>query len=399
MRQDETLDVNKAPTILALCILASITPSAVLLGPLIVGGLITELGFSPQVAGNMIFAELSGAACSTFPALYWISRYDWRKVLWFSLVTMIICDVASAMVEAPWLFGAVRFVGGLGVGTVMAATLLTCGMMRRQERVLSFWMMGQIIFAAGVLAAMPFILSAIGIKGLYLCLAAVLVILMFAVPFMPRGGGEAKRLSWRELPTVTKKFAPMGLIGLLFFFIAMGGVWNFFERLGDAAGFHREFIGFTLAGVSAVGVLGSISSAWLGLRWGRLTPFLLGIAVLGLSMILLYDLSSPSQFILAAFLFKFGWWFVSPYILANITTFDASGKLITMTNFVIAFGQALGPLVVGFMLVQPSPGSIEKLSFAPAIDVGLVCLILCLALFISIIRINDRNAKVAAQPA
>ena len=69
MYRNAEIDVNSAATILALCLLASVTPSAVLLGPLIVGGLITELGFTPQAAGNMIFAELSGAALSTFLAL------------------------------------------------------------------------------------------------------------------------------------------------------------------------------------------------------------------------------------------------------------------------------------------------------------------------------------------
>ena len=398
-RPDQPLDVNKAPTIIALCVLASITPLAVLIGPLIVSGLITELGFSAQVAGNMIFAELSGAAFSTFLALYWIGRCDWRKILWISIGAMVLCNIASSMIETPWPLGVVRFVAGIGVGTVMAATLLTCGMTRDQERVLSFWQMGQIIFAAAALAALPFIFSAIGIRGMYLCLAAVMAILAFAVPFMPKSGGAEKKLHWRDLPGSTRRFAPVGLIGLLFFFIAMGGIWNFMERLGDSARLDREFIGFTLAGVSACGVLGSVCSAWLGLKWGRLTPFLLGAAVLAVSMILLYNISSGPQFILAAFLFKFGWWFISPYILANIMMLDVSGKLIAAVNFVIAFGQALGPLVVGLTLSPAPAGSSEKMSFTSAINVGLVCLILCCVLFLSIIRLNDRRASAVAWQA
>jgi predicted MFS family arabinose efflux permease len=395
--QGGLLDVNKAPTIIALCVLSSITPLAVLIGPLIISGLVTELGFSAQAAGNMIFAELSGAACSAFLALYWIARCDWRKILWASIATMVLCNMASAMIEAPWPLGVVRFVAGIGVGTVMAATLLTCGMTRNQERVLSFWQTGQIVFAAAALAALPFIFSAIGIRGMYLCLAAVMATLAFAVPFMPQSGGEEKKLRWRELPASTRRFAPVGLVGLLFFFIAMGGVWNFLERIGDTARLDREFIGFTLAGVSACGVLGSVCSAWLGLKWGRMTPFLLGMAVLAVSMLLLYGLSSRPQFILAAFLFKFGWWFISPYILANIMMLDASGKLIAAVNFVIASGQALGPLVVGLNLSAVPAGSSEKMSFTPAIDIGLICLILCGALFISVIRLNDRRAATVAE--
>ena len=76
---------------------------------------------------------------------------------------------------------------------------------------------------------------------------------------------------------------------------------------------------------------------------------------------------------------------------------DASGKLIAAVNFVIASGQALGPLVVGLNLSAVPAGSSEKMSFTPAIDIGLICLILCGALFISVIRLNDRRAATVAE--
>lgn len=396
MYRNAEIDVNSAATILALCLLASVTPSAVLLGPLIVGGLITELGFTPQAAGNMIFAELSGAALSTFLALYWIPRADWRLVLRVALVAMATCNILSAFLVDAWLLGASRFICGIGVGTVMAATLLVCGMTRNQERVLSFWQMGQIIFASIALAAMPSIFSAIGIRGMYLMLALVMAVLMVAVPYMPRGGGPATGVAWRELPSVTRRYAPVGLLGLLFFFVAMGGVWNFAERLGDEAGLDREFIALTLAAVSACGVLGSICSALLGLRWGRTAPFVIGTMTLAASMLLFYDVGCAAQFVLAAFLFKFGWWFISPYILANITTLDASGKLVAATNFVIAFGQALGPLLVGFILAKRAGLDAQPADYAPAIQMGLVCLALCSLLFITVIRANDRQSRGAS---
>jgi len=382
-------NANRSSTIWSLCILASVTPSAVLLGPLIVGGLVTELGFSPQAGGNMIFAELSGAACATFPAFYWINRVNWRKVLYTALSLMVICNLISAMIVDPWTLGGFRFLAGLGVGTVMTVTLLTSGMTSNQERVLSFWTMGQIIFAACALAMMPFILPEIGIRGFYICLGIVMLVLMLPVKFMPERGSNSHNISWADLPAKTKKYAPIGLLGLLFFFIAMGGIWNFVERMGDAAGFDPKFIGLTLSGVSVIGVVGAISSAWLSLKWGRITPFFIGIITLTVSMLLLYGLDSKTVFIISAFFFKYGWWFISPYILANITTLDSSGKLITATNFMIAFGQALGPLVVGFMLPELTDAS-AKLDYTSAVHVGLVCLCLCCLFFIPVIRINDR---------
>ena len=42
MTQRPEFDANRVATIVSLCLLASVTPSAVLLGPLIIGGLVTE---------------------------------------------------------------------------------------------------------------------------------------------------------------------------------------------------------------------------------------------------------------------------------------------------------------------------------------------------------------------
>ena len=397
MSESSTYNVNQASTIWALAILASVTPSVVLLGPLIVGGLVTELGFSPQAAGNMIFAELSGAGFATFPALYWISRINWRTVLITSLITMIICNIISAFMTDPWMLGGVRFITGIGVGSTMAITLLTSGMTNNPERVLSFWTMGQIIFAAIGLAIMPFILPVIGLKGFYFILAFVMAILLLPVRFMPEKGNDSHKVPWSEISSVTKRYGPIALIGLLFFFISVGGLWNFYERIGDSAGFDARFIGLTLAGVSAIGVLGAISSAWLNLKWGRMTPFLIGIITLFVSMFILYGISSQLVYILSAFLFKYGWWFISPYLLANMSTLDPSGKLMLGTNFVIGFGQALGPLIVGFTLAEA--GSTGVVDYTSAIHVGVACMVVCCLLFYMVVKVNDRQKLVLSQAA
>ncbi|MDC1436241.1 MFS transporter [Gammaproteobacteria bacterium] len=390
MSETSTYNVNQAATIWSLCILGSVTPSVVLLGPLIVGGLVTELGFSPQAAGNMIFAELSGAGFATFPALYWISRINWRTVLMTSLIVMVACNIISAFMTDPWILGGVRFITGLGVGSTMAITMLTSGMTNNPERALSFWTMGQIIFAAIGLAIMPFILPTIGIKGFYIILAVIITVLIIPVRFMPEKGGESHQVPWSKISSITKRYAPIALIGLLFFYIAVGGLWNFYERIGDSAGFDARFIGLTLSGVSAIGVLGAICSAWLSLKWGRMTPFLIGIAALFVSMFILYGVSSQVIYIVSAFLFKYGWWFISPYLLANMSTLDPSGKLILGTNFVIGFGQALGPLIVGFTLVD-SPDGIIAIDYTSAIHVGVVCMLVCCVLFYTVIKVNDRE--------
>jgi predicted MFS family arabinose efflux permease len=388
MTAGTSVDVNRPLTIFSIALLASITPSAVLLGPLVVGALVTDLGFSPQQGGNMIFAELGGAAFATFPAFWWLTNVNWRKVLYLALGLTIVGNLVSATVSDPWTLGMVRFGTGIGVGTIMLVTLTTVGLTANQERVFGFWQTGQIIFAAIALFTMPFVIPVVGVHGFYVSLAIVMAILATVVRNFPEAGAARSGFRWSELAPQVRRLAPLALIGLIFFYIAVGGVWNFVERMGDAAGFDPKFIGYTLAGVSVVGVAGALTATWLSTRLGRIIPFAAGILIIAASFVLLYGLSSQSIFILSAFLFKYGWWFISPYLLANMTTLDPTGRLITATNFVIAFGQALGPLVVGFMLVESASGKVTD--YSPALTIGLVAFAICCLFFAPVVRTNNR---------
>lgn len=389
MTANLSIDVNRPLSIFSIALLASVTPSAVLLGPLVVGALVTDLGFTPQQGGNMIFAELTGAAFATFPAFWWLSNVNWRKVLYIALAMTVLGNLMSSAVSDPWTLGFVRLFTGFGVGTIMLVTLTTTGLTDNQERVFGFWQTGQIVFAAIALSIMPTIIPKVGIHGFYIGLAVVMAFMAVAVRNFPTHGADNGNFSWSDLEAHVKKLAPLALLGLIFFYIAVGGVWNFVERIGDASGFDPKFIGYTLSGVSVIGVLGALSATWLSTKLGRLIPFTLGIIVIAASFMLLYGLTSTTIFILSAFLFKFGWWFISPYLLANMTSLDPTGRLITATNFVIAFGQALGPLVVGFMLAPAVAGG-KVLDYSPAINVGLIALILCCLLFVPVVRATNR---------
>ena len=180
----------------------------------------------------------------------------------------------------------------------------------------------------------------------------------------------------------------MALAGLIFFCLAVGGVWNFIERMGDAAGFDARFVGYTLSGVSVVGVAGALTATWLSTRLGRIIPFAAGIVIIAVSFVLLYGLPSQNLFVMSAFLFKYGGWFISPYLLANMTTLDPSGRLITATNSVIAFGQGLGPFVVGLFLVEAASGQV--IDYSPALTTGLADFVVCCVLFTPVVKSNDR---------
>ncbi|MCZ0951779.1 MAG: hypothetical protein OXJ56_04275 [Rhodospirillaceae bacterium] len=98
---------------------------------------------------------------------------------------------------------------------------------------------------------------------------------------------------------------------------------------------------------------------------GSIAAFLLSAvfdhAIIAVSLVLLYGLLPQNLFVMSFFLFKYGWWHISPYLLANMTALDPSGRLITATNFVISLGKALVRFMVCCVLFTPVAKSNDHL--------------------------------------
>lgn len=394
MSSDETFDVNRASTIWAILLLAAVTPAPAVLGPLLVGAYVTNLGFTVQDAGYLIASELIGAALSTFSTLYFIGRVGWHKILYVSISIIIVGYVISSglisISMAPKeVLIPVRFISGLALGTVMTMTIVVSGMTKDQERAFGYWSLGQIIFAVVGFAVLPQVFPVIGVKGFFLIMAAVMALLLLPVRFMPPVGTEEHKQGLKSLPSEAKRLVPLGLLALLFFYTAIGGVWAYVERIGDAAKLEPDFIGYTLSVASLFGVAGAGAATWLSTRFGRLLPAVIGYTVIGVGMLLVFGLQSAVLYAISSLVFKFGWWFTSPYLLANMTNLDPSGRTAIFTNFVVACGMGLGPAVAATILSM-TQGESGSLNYNAVVIFGVACLCLSLPLLYPIIRANTR---------
>jgi len=90
-------------------------------------------------------------------------------------------------------------------------------------------------------------------------------------------------------------------------------------------------------------------------------------------------------------LYKFAWWFLTPYVLGNMTTLDPSGRLAILTNFVIAAGMGGGPMIAA-RFIDDSTARVDY-SGVVFLAVGSVTLSFLLLLFV--IRYNTASADEA----
>ncbi|VAW02036.1 hypothetical protein MNBD_ALPHA01-1829 [hydrothermal vent metagenome] len=392
MNNTKEIDVNRAPTIAAVSLLAAITPAPAVLSPLLVGIYVTDLGISPQQGGYLIASELIGAALSTFSTLFLIGRVSWHRILYCSLAIIIFCYLLSVVITSIDVLMTVRFISGLALGTVMTLTIVVSGMMKNQERAFGFWSLGQIIFAVISFAIFPLIFPVIGLQGFFVIMAVMMSALLFPVRFMPRAGRAEHNKGFGGIPVKTKKLAPFGLLALFLFYAAIGGVWAYVERIADQAGFKADLIGYILSISSLAGVVGAAAATWVSKRYGRFLPSLCGYLLIAAGMLLLFGLESVLFYTLASLIFKFSWWFTAPYLLANMTNLDPSGRIAIIVNFVVACGMGLGPALAALVLDYTMSAN-GVYDYNAVIIFGVLCLFISFPLLCMVIRVNSQAEK------
>lgn len=338
-------------------VLLSAFASAMLLtAPLVVGALITLYGFSPQQAGLAISVELGAMSLAGLPALAWMPRLPWRPFITVALLLMVAGNVACAFAHSFVELASLRFVTGLGGGTLMVVAMAAIGRTADTERNFGWWTVGQLVVGAAGLAVLPSVMPAMGLRGLFFVLAAVFALGLFAVRTLPQrdmaatSGSPSTRLTaWRVL---------LALVGILLFYVALAGVWTYMERIGVAAAIPAQSIGNDLTLASLCGIAGCLCAAALGARAGRMVPLISGLLLLIASVGLLLGAPTQARFLLAGCGFKFAWAFALPFMLAGTASLDASGRILALANLMIGCGLALGPAIVAASLGSPADYSV-----------------------------------------
>lgn len=354
-------------------LLTSVVAAILLIAPVVVGALIAHYAFTPSQAGYLISIELGAMSLAALPALWWLPRWSWSRMLGGALLLMIAGNLACAHVTTFAPLAGLRFITGFAGGSVMVICLAVIGMTSQTERNFGWWTIGQLLLGAIGLASLPRVLPYIGPAGLYWGLAALLCAGLLASRILPRQGPPAGSGADRQ-----RLLGPalLGLAGIFCLYVALGGLWTYVERIGAAAGLAATLIGDDLTIASVGGIAGCLGAILLGARFGRLRPLLLGFALLFAGAAALLGRPPPLRYLLAAGTFKFAWTFALPFILAGMASHDRSGRLMALANFMIGGGLAAGPAVVAAALGNPPDYSVAP---GVAIGVGAISLGLLLA--------------------
>ena len=384
-------DVNRPASLATLVLHSSFAAFVLLTAPALVGAFITELELTPRQAGYVISADMAGMGLASIPAMFWLTRINWRKVVLVSLWLNALCHFLSAGADsfAPLLWA--RLFAGLFAGISMCVCLASISLTEHKERNFAFWVVGQLVLASLGLALIPHAIPQWGVSGVYIALALGVLLISTLVKFLPSAKPEQDRLPdgksdtgtpagcdrrrWLTgfLPSVflssTFLSSVLGILAIYCFYVALGGVWTYLERIGDASNISAERIGYYLSIASLTGIAGALSASCLGDKWGCVKPVILGFCAILAALLLLLGTAqatgyAATGYVIAASLFKYAWTFVLPFMLAALSETDASGRVIVTINIFIGAGLTTGPALASSVL--------KGESYVPVIYFGLI---------------------------
>lgn len=346
--EEVAAQINRYATISSAMWMTVVGTLGILFLPLIVTGIIDDLGFSKQQAGYIAAAEMAGVAIISGSGVFWVRRLDWVDAAVLATVVFVAASIFSATSSSFSSMFLARFLVGAASGALLAIGLACQSDSKDAGRIFGYWVACQMTISSIGYLSLPVVRSVWGISGLFVVLAVAGLTAAVAIFFLPRRG--ITRLSIGNAQALMRTSNMLALTGALLFFMAQGGVWAFVERLGISSNLTTTEISFALAVSSWFGIAGGLARNWIANFIGNSGPFY--CVVLGqLLMLLLFGLQ-PGNFLYAAAvcMLQFFWAMGMASLLAGLNIIDESGRLILLMMATAKVGYSLGPALMGWLI-------------------------------------------------
>ena len=362
-------------------------PAAIILMPLIVGGLVDSYGFSEQQAGAIATAEGIGLVLGLLTAAFWVRSVNWRIALLAGLAVYAALNFGSSLIEGYTGILALRFLSGFVGGGVFAIIVAALGDNQEPDRAFGIAQAVQGLVMGLLFAGAPILMAASGINTLFYLMAGLAVVTMVFLPRFPRRGVSNYGTEFPEKVDPSSGPVPIamyfGLFGGFVYYLAVFGFWGFIERMGMQAGLEDSTVGYALGISQLAAIFGALLAAGAAQRFGRFLPLL--IALLGQLWVLwvLVGQFSSWSFYVGACAYQGLYVMATSYQLGVIAQLDSKGKFIVVMTALQGLGAALGPSIAAALI---NDGDYSGINAASA-----VALVLSLGLFLVLARAHKKS--------
>jgi len=383
--------IDRGRAILAMLGVATVTEAMLLLLPIYVGAISDGLALTQSQVGLLGSADLAGIAASTLSAAWWVRRIAWRETILGLIGAFFLANLASVWTQSFEPLLVLRVFAGVAAGAAYAIALAGLCDTLRSERNAALMVCGQVLFGAAGSFILPLVGSdwQVGAVFLYMNLwvAAAWLVAFLAFPAEPGIHSVHGGLRWRSLAAR----GPVVVLGTGAYFLTIGMVWAYLERVVRAAGMSSQEVALSLGVGYLISIAGSLAAAWLGSRLGRALPMLVAGSV-QIAMLVLFSRLQSFDDVAAAFfainiVFQFFWSYIIAYQIVIYSDVDRSGRFVATYGTSMHLALAVGPYA-GSRLVAGT-------DYTAVLDAGVWTLALCYGCFLLAVYLNRQGRDAA----
>ena len=315
--------------------------------PFFLGVMTETLMLAPDQVGLMASADILGVVLASFSGVWWAKRFSQRGLIRLASLSMVLGYLGLLFANTFEAVLSLRFLAGaLGHGIAFSlGTALLCRA-PHPDRAIAISVVTQIGFSAILLLALPKALSTSDIRTIYLSLVAIVLVLLPLLTFANASFTHDTESGKRN---TVKPLLIWLLIALVCYQLGLSAIWAFIESIGREREISLEQMGFMLAVILPVSMVGSILASMLDVRLGRFTPVLLATVVGAMGLLILVNTTSVTALAAGFLLHQIAWNFGIAFVYGAIAEVsDQSGSEILAPGSQ-SLGTALGPILAGIL--------------------------------------------------
>jgi predicted MFS family arabinose efflux permease len=373
----KAFDLPYAITLAAVFLTGLASAGLLILKPLIVGALIDDYHFTPPEAGFVAGIEMAGIGIAAFIVAAFGGGWNRKHVILIGATLGILGSIAPITTDAYLPILLSRFIAGIGCGLIASIALAVIATTRDPDRTFGLYYMTSYIGSALMVPSGIWMMAHFHVAGAYIQLALLLSIVFFTVHRIPAAFTGLSDVSKKDvLPPFPLMAGAVSLGISLLFWIGLGGIWAFVERLGVKAGLDYMAIGAVLTMYPIASFAGALTASFLHTRLGRMP--LLGASI-GLAMVSIIMINwghGLAFFTIGVLMFSYIWSLFLAYMGGAMAVLDPAGRIVAMSVASQTIGMAVGPAAAGIIAGQHGYGAIAVMSlFCFALALGMLPLL------------------------
>jgi MFS transporter, DHA1 family, inner membrane transport protein len=334
---------RETPVTIAVMILMGIggAQTTVIL-PALVSAIGVAFSMNATTSAWLAAAEMGGVGLGAFVAGMRVASADRRHLALTAAAVATAGNLASMLTTHVPALLAMRFVGALGAGGLLATMAATVGSTKRPERIFGIFVALTYAVAAADFLAAPQVVARWGASGLFLALAAFDILIAAAVA-ATRIARPSETVEG-PLPGWTRAVW-LGLASVTAYYIGIGGIWSFMPRLGASMGASAVMVSQVLSQASVAAIFGAASASALSAALSRPSAIMIGLGGIIIALLALAAAPGSTTFAVAPLLLLFCWSMVVPFLLGALAHLDPGGRAVALTMTLQYVGFAGGPLL------------------------------------------------------